>query len=187
MLIDVYRKPLIVFPEECPTSVVVRSVGNRTVSGLVGREGEQTLTPGASLKRGDSTIYETRLPLGGAPRLKGKRTAHHLPSGTKGYVIVVEPFEVASVYIDMLTGVNGTWRAGVKIEFLPEKLKRFPWVVSIVDVPTGITLSSVAVAILDTDTSTLYQDVLPLKKLAAEGEAPATAWSRILEDYDDDE
>ena len=167
-------------------SVVVRSVGNRVVSGLVGREGEKALTPGATMKRGESILYETRLPLGQAPAGRGKRNAHWLPRGTKGYVVFVEPYEVASVFIDMLTEMSGTWRAGIKIEFLPEKLKRYPWVVSVVDVPTGVNLASVAVANLDTDPNPLYQDTLPLNKLATDGEPPATAWSRILEDYEDE-
>ena len=189
MLIDVSHKPLIIFPEECTSSVVVRSVGDKTVSGLV-TQGESPvivdIKPGASLKRGTVTCYETKLPLGrtGYVPSRDRQMAHQQ---AHNIVAIVTPFEVASVYTDILTKRPGTWRASIRVEFLP-KLRKSPWVVSVLDGTTGVMLSSVAVSGLDTNP--FVTDMFPLKKLQDQGitdsGAPATAWTRLLEHEDED-
>jgi hypothetical protein len=102
---------------------------------------------------------------------------------TIGSMSSVEPFEVASAFTDILTKLPGTWRAAIRVEYLPLKLKKAPWVVSVLNVTTGEHLSSIAVSGLDTDS--FVPDVLPLKKLMDQTDHQITAWSHIL-DCDED-
>jgi hypothetical protein len=170
VIIDLTRKPLFVFPEECPSSVVVRSIGNRTVSGLVcfwsaygaGSRKLVDITPDAKLTRGDVTCYETKLPL---PKMDG------LPA---------EPYECPSVWKDMLTDLQGSWRFNIRIEYL-KKVKKAPWTVSIIDgLHEAIVLSTVAVSSLESNP--LIADVMPLKRVIAQKVQPGNAWTRILDD-----
>lgn len=195
MLIDLTRKPLIVYPETCPTSVVVRTIGNHEVNGLVSfwidneraARRRRDLKPDANITRGRSTLFETRIPLPGTRRERGddpyerdvpyRRWRDDLPKSKAN--ILPEPFEVASVYQDALTNVAGTWRAGIRIEFV-EKLKKNPWVVSILDVTSSAVLATLAVSTLDPNP--LIADPLPLTKAVQRQVAPGNAWTRILED-----
>jgi hypothetical protein len=190
VLIDVSRKPLIVFPEECRSSVVVRSVGSKVATGIISRPPDKLgakntdLTPGASLRRGAMTCFETRLPLKSMyvpskTHEEARARTHRLDD----LVSVIEPFEVTSVYTDILTKVIGTWRVAVRVEFV-SKMKRSPWLVGILDAWTGTLLSSIAVSEIDPDP--FKADVLPLDKLVKQTLSPHTAWSRILEDDGDD-
>jgi hypothetical protein len=213
VLIDLTRKPLVLYPEDCTSSVVMRTIGNRVVSGLVGHvtEGARGLPsrrvdirPGAQITRGDSTCYETRLPLP-APGLgyMAEQYTGVPPEGLtittsrvrrwrddpkmalaeepKSIRILPEPFEAASVYKDFLTEVSGTWRIAVRIEFL-EKLKKAPWIISVLDATTGDILASVAVSGLNPNPVLI--DPLPLKKAVERVAQPANAWTRILDDTD---
>jgi hypothetical protein len=198
VLIDLTRKPLIVYPETCVTAVVVRTIGNREVNGIVcywldperATRRRKELPPDAKITRGQSTLYETRLPLPGwnkaadNPYIKeepwvplgGRRIAL---TKKKDVSILPEPFEVASVYHDAVTGASGTWRAGIRIEHV-EKMKKNPWVVAIMDVTTGVTLSTLAISGLDPNP--LIADALPLSKAVQRTAAPGNAWTRLLED-----
>ncbi len=195
MLIDLSRKPLIVYPETCPSSVVVRSIGNHEVSGTVtywvdsaraGRKRKE-LKPDASIARGKSMLCETRIPLPGTKRpydedpYAKENYGHRVfkPSHEPKVNILPEPFEVASVYVDVVTGAAGTWRAGFRIEFV-DKMKKSPWVISISDVTTGTMLSTVAVSSLEPNP--VLTDPLPLTKAVQHTVSPGNAWTRILDD-----
>lgn len=198
MLIDLTRKPLVIYPEICVSAVVVRSIGNQDVNGLVSfvidperaTRKRKDIPPDAKLTRGKSTCYETRLPLPGI----------RLPYGQNPYIhderhwprehplskekerranILPDPFEVASFFTDAVTGAHGTWRAGIKIEHV-EKMKRNPWIVGVLDITTGTTLATIAVSGLDPNP--LIADPLPLTKAVQRTVAPGNAWTRLLED-----
>jgi hypothetical protein len=199
VLIDLTRKPLIVYPEVCESSVVVRSIGNRDVNGIVSfwldaerkARRRRDINPDAKITRGPSTLYETRLPLPGVNLAYGQnpylrddphwRNARDFGPEKKraDANILPEPFEVASAYQDTLTGIHGTWRAGLRIEFM-EKMKKSPWVVSVLDVTSGVTLSTIAVSGLDPNP--LISDPLPLTKAVQRTVAPGNAWTRIMDD-----
>lgn len=195
MLIDLTRKPLIVYPEICTSNVVVRSIGNHEVNGIVSFVVEpervtrkrRDLPPDAKLTRGKSTLYETRLPLPGFnrasdnPYVREERRwpSSHPLSKEKRADILPDPFEVASVYSDVVTNIAGTWRAGVSIQFIA-KMKKNPWVISILDVTSNTTLSTIAVSGLEPNP--LHPDTLPLSKAIEKTVAPGNAWTRILED-----
>ncbi len=193
MLIDLTRKPLIIMPEECPTSVVVRSIGDHVVTGLLTVGPSKPMEATASIARGGRTLYETRLPLRPNPSMEqgpawgpasrwGRGPApryqrHVEPTKVN---IAPEPFEVATVCIDPVTGVSSSWRIGLRIERV-EKMKRCPWVVSILDATTGMTLSTIAVSTLNPDPE--YEDPLPLTRAIKEKAHPTTnAWTRLLDD-----
>lgn len=198
MLIDLTRKPLIVYPETCPTSVVVRSIGNHDVNGIVSfivepervTRKRRDLPPDAKLTRGKSTLYETRLPLPGYNRATlnpyVREYDRHWPAdhplskqNERRADILPDPFEVASVYKDFVTNVTGTWRAGVSIQHIA-KMKKNPWVVGILDVTSSVTLSTIAVSGLEPNP--LHPDTLPLSKAIEKTIAPGNAWTRILDD-----
>lgn len=204
MIVDVTRKPVIIYPEDCPSSVVVRSIGNRTVSGFVSywtdqdRKGRRLvdLDPDARMTRGDSTCYETRLPLPGSKVEKGQTPYENVytPDLRRGVVrrpgadpvremegIPPDPYECPSVWKDMLTGVSGTWRVNVRIEFV-KRMKRAPWAVSVFDGVSGTTLATIAVSTLDPNP--LIADNLPLKRAIVQTAQPGNAWTRILDDDD---
>jgi hypothetical protein len=210
MLIDVSRKPLIIYPDEAPQSVVVRSIGNRDVNGIVSYwidahhadRRRKDLTPGAQVARGSATLYETRIPLPGVvmpnspyysphdANLRENRRYQARYSGiperepAKKVEILPEPFEVASAFSDLVTNSHGTWRTGIRIEYV-EKMKRAPWVVSIVDVTSNATLSTIAVGGLVVKPET--PDVLPLTRaIQKTSQGPANAWTRLLDDTDED-
>ncbi len=196
MLIDLTRKPLIIYPEICPTSVVVRTIGNHEVNGLVGyvidperaTRRRRDLDPDAKITRGKSTLYETKLPLPGSnlpygrnPYIRDERIwpAEHPLAKDRKANILPDPFEVASVYQDAVTNVHGTWRAGVSIEHV-EKMKKNPWVVGVIDVTKNLTLATIAVSGLDPNP--LIADPLPLTKAVQRTVQPGNAWTRLLED-----
>lgn len=86
MIIDCTRKPLLILPDECTDSVVVRSIGDRGVSGLVTftsqrrRKNEAVaLEPEAKMTRGSSTCFETRLILPGAKRGPKQESPYDVP------------------------------------------------------------------------------------------------------------
>ena len=202
MIIDVSRRPLLILPDEVTESVVVRSVGNSVVSGLVSYKNEpyrraahprtQTvdIEPGASLTRGSSTCYETRLILPGAkipknpyahlevlmqdepPWMREQREQEKKPEVT----LLPDPFEIASAYKDSLTGFAGTWRLGFRVE-QHKKL----WLISVLDIAhaTGAALCTVAVKGLNPNPA--FLEPLPLSK-ATRRIAGGTAWDRILGD-----
>lgn len=206
MLIDLTKKPLIVYPEECVSSVVVRTIGNQDVTGLLHRMGARTakdLPPAARVTRGRSTLYETRVPLPSNRRVEedlsepplsrtewrriGPMRTRVLGDGIKPpqfrpVIIPVDPYEVASVYQDMLTDLHGTWRASIRVEYL-KKVKKAPWVVTILDATSGAHLSSVAVSGLDPNP--LMVEPLPLTKALQRTTGPANAWTKLLDDEDD--
>lgn len=206
MIIDLSRRPLIIYPEECTASVVVRSVGNRTVSGFVSfwvmpdRAGRRMidLGPDAQMTKGDVTCYETRLPLPGAKVVTNGHSPYEYvyegdqrrgrPQGRPGsdpekekLAFPPDPFECPSVWKDMLTGTTGTWRVNVRIEYVL-RMKKAPWIVSVIDGVNGTTLSTVAVSGLDPNP--LVADSLPLKRAVAKTALPGNAWTRILDDDD---
>ncbi len=204
MLIDLTRKPLILYPEESPNALVVRSIGNKQVNGLVSyvtdadnvSRRRRDLKPGAEITRGSNTLYETRVPIPGAKMADSPYEESHqarwrredrqrhaqaigIPEAKEKVEILPEPFEVASVYTDILTSVTGTWRAGIRVEFI-SKMKAYPWVVSVIDATTGVTLSSVAVSGLDPNPE--IRDPLPLTRAIQRTARPANAWTRVLDD-----
>ena len=197
MIIDVTRKPLIVFSDEITDSVVVRSIGNREVSGLVTFLYERrnmkartiSLEPGASLTRGDSTCFETRILLPGS---KGPKENPY--DFTRDYFnynyndeaamakqakILPEPFEVASYFKDPVTGFSGTWRVGIRAE---KHKNGKTWLVAISDSLTGTLLCTIATRGLDPNPQIL--ETLPLKR-ATRNVVVGTAWDRILHGDDD--
>lgn len=198
MLLDLTHKPLIVYPETCTSSVVVRSIANHDVDGIVSfwiepertRRRRESLKPDATITRGKNTLYETRLPLPGVKLEYGKnpylRDTREWPEGhplakARKVDILPDPFEVASAYQDQVTCVWGAWRAGIRIEHV-EKMKRSPWVVGIVDTTTGMVLSTIAVASLDPNP--LIADPLPLTRAIQRTALPGNAWTKLLVDDD---
>jgi hypothetical protein len=93
MIIDCTRKPLLILPDEVQDSVVVRSIGDRGVSGLVTFTSQRrkkneavALEPEARLTRGSSTCFETRLILPGAKRGPTKESPYEQPLSRVMYV-----------------------------------------------------------------------------------------------------
>lgn len=106
MIIDCTRKPLLILPDEVQDSVVVRSIGDRGVSGLVTFTSQRrkkneavTLEAEARLTRGSSTCFETRLILPGAKRGPKQESPYDVPyrqqdfSGRFGRGPTPDPYE----------------------------------------------------------------------------------------------
>ena len=199
MILDVTRKPLLILPDEVSDSVVVRSLGNRNVTGLITytvqlstvKSRTVSLDPGASLRQGEITCFETRLLLPGsrrpkdspyadmndyAPRYRARYEFEH--EKKEPVQILPEPFEVASVYRDPVTRFMGTWRVGMRIE---KHQNGKTWLVTAHDPVTGMLLCTVAVRGLDPNPQ--IPDVLPLTK-ATRNKVATNAWERIMEDDD---
>jgi hypothetical protein len=205
LLIDLTKKPLIVYPEECASSVVVRTIGNQIVAGIL-RRGKHDLPPGAKVTRGKSTLYESRIPLYadadvvmtiggrtvpsrrsvsrfGTMRTRELRPGERPPEFEEQPAIkLTESFEVATVCHDALTDFPGTWRIGIRVEFVP-KLKKAPWVVSMQEIGDETrTLATIAVASLD---PAGLPETLPLNRAIQKTIQPANAWTKILDDDTD--
>ena len=200
MIIDVTRKPLLVLPDEITDSVVVRSIGNRDVPGIVTyvyarrwqkAEKRTEIEPGAKMTRGDHTCFETRLILPGAKNVE-KSPYNVLHDYDQRYprasfdsadrakeataTILPEPFEVASSFKDPVTGFGGSWRLGFRVE---QHKSGKMWLVTVIDVTTGVLLCTIGAKNLDPNPGIL--EPLPLSK-ATRAIATGTAWDRILGD-----
>lgn len=223
MIIDVSRKPLLVLPDEMADQVIIRSIGNREVTGLVtflqeaGPYAKRKIVdvlPEAQEHRGTSSQFETRLPLPGAKPAKGIQTpfpvaptpppqwlplvaspgpGDRFASRYDAYVtssrgperesaetppqaeLAPEPYEVASVYRDLLTGYQGTWRIAIRIE--KHKNGKI-WVVSVTDLGGSCNL---VLATKSLDPNPTIREKLPMNR-AQRTQATGTAWDRILDD-----
>lgn len=188
MIIDLTRKPCLVLPDECADSVVVRSIGNRDVSGLVSfqytpyratKTRHVDLIPDAKMVRGNSTCFETRLLLPGTTVVENPYagTPDYIPAWAREQqkaTILPDPYEVASVFKDPVTNFAGTWRLGIRIE----KHKKL-FLVTVQDMNKEGMLVTLAVKGLDPNPHVL--ETLPLAKLTRTV-ASGTAWDRILGD-----
>lgn len=191
------------YPEDCPSSVVVRTIGNQVVAGIL-RRGKHDLAPGAKVTRGKATLYESRIPLyadnevimtiGGRTVPSRRSLVRYGPLRTRELlpgerppepqplippIKLTEAFEVATVCHDALTDFPGTWRIGIRVEFVP-KMKKAPWVVSLQEIGDEVrTLATIAVASLDPEG---LPEILPLNKAVQKTLQPSNAWTRILDD-----
>lgn len=205
MIIDVSRKPLLILPDEMADQVIIRSIGNREVTGLVtfdqtGRYEKRKIvdvTPEAVLHQGTIAQFETRLPLPGAPYRRGVTTPYPVPPRQwQPYTVLSrgperesaetpppvelapEPYEVASVFRDLVTDYRGSWRLMIRIE--KHKNGKI-WIVSVWDAGGTVNL---VLATKYLDPNPTVREKLPLNRAAA-ATATATVWDRIR-DVDDD-
>lgn len=225
MIIDLTRRPIMTLLDEVPSSVVVRSIGNRSVNGAVTFRYERTrektdiidVPPTASWLRPETACYETRLPLPGT-RMKAGMPSPYQPAPFRVYQmarslpprairpppnyddllsedsgsadpvqpeqqsspILPDPFEVASVYLDRLTGYQGSGRFAIQIE-----KHRKMWLVTVSDLTSGHIFT---VGARDLRPNPDDSEVMPInRKIRAQaGQGPRTAWDRLLDGEDED-
>jgi len=182
MVIDLTTLPVTVLPDECSSSVVVRTWDAFGVHGLVGRkylatEGaekrhDQILKPGAQASQGAITCYETRIPLMNST----VPTRDFTPSR-----FLQEPWEVSTGAKDVVTGHTLTWRAWIQIQEHPKN--KGLWVVSIGRDGEPMPLVRLACKGL-VEGFGVVKEPLPLSKFVrqtVQAEAP-TQWDRLVED-----
>src|SRR5512137_435649 len=116
MLIDLTRYPLVILPDECRSSVIIRTRTTRAVNGIV--VGEDPYVRGsikgkklkpipetASSNYGGDTYHETRLPLVRDERLQAEAEA--------GNIALI--YEAASAAKDSLTDTAMIWRVQISV------------------------------------------------------------------------
>ena len=185
MLIDLTRKPLNLVPHESPGHLIVRTFQTPDVTGVIthraGRDPKlKALDPGATLKKGSVVCMETRLPP------VGRFTLDHEPPDPKGPVILPDPFEVATIYRDPLTGAQGNWRLSIQLQQKPGNL----WLVSLNQIEHERVTMLVSVEVSDLLTFGGLKVAYPLQRLMAATATkggPANAWDWLREDNDDAE
>lgn len=170
MLIDITRSPLVLIPDECPVSVIVRAASGEGTKGSVWMEATEDyrkrhkaewveLPPTETLDRGNMIYVETRLPLTEAMTLTP----------------LASIFEAASVFR------GGVWRVRVTLAY---KVVPNLWYVTVENVTAKVSLVSVSVKGLTNVWETLHEEKVPLAraKKTMGADMPATIWSRLMED-----
>ena len=173
MLLDLTRYPLVVFPDECQSSVVIRTRTTREVSGSVRMEDPDTrdrrkgvklveVQPTASLQERGDTYSETKLPL-------------HRWDDISQFAAV---FEASSAAKDTLTGTGMSWRVQVGIVRKETGL----WSVAVIDMVKSIPL--VMVSIRGLGERGIHDEPVPLARVVKSKlrASEPTFWDRIADD-----
>lgn len=180
MLLDLTVRPVQVLPDECPKSLVIRTLGVGTyVTGIVGlredssgyrSKNRRTIQPAAKLARRDKTYVETRIPL--HHRIPYCR--YHPPDER----ILPEPYEVASAYKDVLTSKMDTAEIAVILEHPVSKgVKRCLATIQ----SDGQMLLTIVIKDYE-ETLGLGEEPVPLERVIKVQSQPMSAWERMLDD-----
>lgn len=179
MLVDITRRPLALLPDECPASIVLRTLSVRGVSGTVyhdrvvqngnyrtsPRKEKDELPPIVRFDRAFATYLETRLPL----------------RETKSIFPLASVFEAASVLASSLDKSDVVaWRVKVSVLY---KVETSLWHVTMWDEAQGTPIVLLSMKSLDSDMKVLgFNTPLARMKKALGADAPANCWARLLED-----
>jgi len=188
MLLDLTVRPLQIHPEECPRSLVVRTMGTGSiVTGIVGRKeayyAEDTsahkrkptpLRVAAEAPRPGGKIYrETRIPL--APSLLHRYRRSEAEDGKQ---LLPEPFKVTTAYRSVARQTVDVSEVSLIIEHHKERC-----LVSVQEygeIPMTIVIK-------DYNSAPVFEDteLTPLQRLQNQSKDGPTAWSRLL-DFNND-
>jgi len=173
MLLDITRFPLVVLPDECRASVVVRTRSTREVSGAVLMENPDShglrkagklkeVSPTVTMSTGTDTFFETRLPLNRWDDISQ----------------FAAMFEAVSAARDSLTSSGMSWRVQIGIVRKDTGL----YSVAVVDMTDNKPL--VMLSVRGLCSATLVPETLPLARAAKNKlmQNEPTFWDRIAED-----
>ena len=170
MLLDLTRYPLVVLPDECRSSVVIRTKTTRSVVGAVRMEDPDLqrpvkgpklvdIAPAATSKQGDDTYSETKLPL-------------YRWQDISRFAAM---FEASSAARDSVTGTSISWRVQIGVVRKDTGL----WSVAVVDEVKDVAL--VMITVRGLGENGLHAEPVPLARIVksklANGEP--TFWDRI--------
>ena len=192
MLLDLTVRPIQISPEECPRSLVIRTLRTGTyVTGIITQlfEGSYRkpvdirLVPAAEIKKGEHTYFETRLPL--QVPLEDHMGSRGLARGSEFTGFLPNPFKVSSAYRSIATKKLHT----ADIDFIIEHrgtLKGKRCLVSVQE--AGNILFTVTIK--DFESPPLLhatEEPVPLQRLQALSQRGMTAWERLTDDDNDGE
>ncbi len=184
MLLDLTRYPLVMLPDECTSTVALRTISAQGVSGTVwyedlrpaqgyrmrAKEKKYELPPTASFPRGLATYHETRLPVEDAKEIAPFACVFEAAS-VLGHSLVKEPLAAWRVRVSVLWKTeNHTWHVTA-------------WDLSRNDAP----IMCIVTKAINPFIKGYKEEATPLmrakKTLGAEMvDGPANAWTRLLED-----
>ena len=179
MLLDLTVRPVQVLPDECPKSLVVRTLGvGAYVTGIVGLREDSSgyrtkkrtaIPPAAKLNRHDKTYVETRIPL--TQRIARR---YHPPDER----VLPEPYEVASAYKDVTTSKLETAEIAIILEHPVSKgVKRCLATIQ----SDGKLLLTIVIKDYEA-TVGLGEEPVPLERVKKIQDQPMSAWERLLDD-----
>jgi hypothetical protein len=171
VLIDITCCPLVLLPDECPTTIVLRTISAKGVSGRIQQDSgprfSEVVSPNESLVRSSATYHETILPLFGAI--------------CQSNLAVL--FEAASALANGLDqNPVAAWR--IQLSVIYKHATRF-WHVTVLDLTRNTPLLTLATKEIAVGA---FWPKLPLarlreqRKTAGIENAPATIWARLLDD-----
>jgi hypothetical protein len=171
MILDLSKRPVVVCTDDCPRSVVVRTLKDvaipGSISGSLPSENNPTtlkeavIKPVATMPLGDGRVcLESRLPI-----------AHIRPRGPQD--LAPDPFIVVTAYKNTFANTFSSWRLRISIEL--HKNARL-WYVTVYDEGEERYLLTATAKDLDKAKELLSPEEVPIQRLERMKGAPYTAW-----------
>lgn len=167
MLIDLSIRPPMVVPHEAEGHLILRTMETRQVSGVVGRGLEPLRSNVRYPMKGATSLLETEVrPLW----LYGLESS-----------VLPDPFEVATGYVDLVTGKLGQWRLQVTLQYRKNKT----WLVQVLSPEIGPLVAVSTKEDLLPSSAVTIPCRFPLQRLMGDKlQGPHNAWSKLTEDTD---
>lgn len=179
MLLDLTVRPVQIHPDECPRSLIIRTLGTGTlVTGFITKDEDvhgyrvknhkRQISPmGQIPHKNGRTLRETRLPLEQTPMAKGRP-------------VLAEPYLISCAYKDTSSGKHHVSDISIFLEYTQQNSK-----VS-VTVQDGSRMLLTVVTNYMRGRGMIGSDELtPIQRLLhkqAHGDGPMNAWERMLAD-----
>ncbi len=171
MILDLSKRPVVICTDDCPRSVVIRTLKDSTISGIVsgalpdakfGTLKEATIKPVATMSLGDGRVcLESRLPIS------------HIKPRMSPQDLAPDPFIVVTAYKNTFSNTFSSWRLRLSIEL--HKNARL-WYVTVYDEGEERYLLTATAKDLDKAKELLAPEEVPIRRLERMKGAPYTAW-----------